>query len=143
MGKKSKNLLPKKIAGVKVPKNVRKGRLGELLMSPRGQALIAEAVMAAGAVVGAKKLKDTPKARKALAKAGSSAKQAGDDAVKDAGAATAGIAYALGEAARSFADALHREPERETAAGDGPKWRTEPASPTAKKTVTTPETPPA
>ena len=44
MTKKTRSFLPKKIAGVKVPKSVRKGRFGELLASPTGQALIAEAV---------------------------------------------------------------------------------------------------
>ncbi|THD75131.1 MAG: hypothetical protein E7812_17835 [Phenylobacterium sp.] len=44
MTKKIKSFLPKKIAGVKVPKSVRRGRFGELLASPTGQALIAEAV---------------------------------------------------------------------------------------------------
>ena len=44
MSKKARSFLPKKIAGVKVPKSVRKGRFGELLASPTGQALIAEAV---------------------------------------------------------------------------------------------------
>jgi hypothetical protein len=43
MAKKSRNVLPKRIAGVKVPKKARKGRFGELLVSPSGQAAIAEA----------------------------------------------------------------------------------------------------
>ena len=41
---KKKNFLPKKIAGVKVPKAARKGRFGELLASPAGQSALAEAV---------------------------------------------------------------------------------------------------
>jgi hypothetical protein len=49
MAKKNQNFLPKRIAGVKVPKSVRKGPLGELIASPAGPALIAEAVMAARA----------------------------------------------------------------------------------------------
>ena len=49
MAKKSKSFLPKKIAGVKVPKAVRKGPLGELIASPEGPALLAEAVMVARA----------------------------------------------------------------------------------------------
>jgi hypothetical protein len=43
MSKKSRSFLPKRIAGVKVPKKARKGRFGELLVSPSGQAAIAEA----------------------------------------------------------------------------------------------------
>ena len=49
MAKKTQNYLPKRIAGVKVPKSVRKGPLGELIASPEGPALIAEAVMVARA----------------------------------------------------------------------------------------------
>lgn len=41
-----KNFLPKTIAGVKVPKKVRKGPFGELLASPDGAAKVAEAVRA-------------------------------------------------------------------------------------------------
>jgi len=48
MAKKT-SYLPKKIAGVKVPKSVRKGPLGELIASPAGPALLAEAVMIARA----------------------------------------------------------------------------------------------
>ena len=110
MGKKTRSILPKKIAGVKVPKAVRKGRLGELLASKKGQALVAEAVMAAGAIAGAKKLKDDPQARGAVADTGRSLKHAGREAGYDASALTATLAYALGEAARSFADALRHDP---------------------------------
>jgi hypothetical protein len=105
---KKKNALPKRIGGVKVPKSVRKGRLGALLSSRRGQALIAEAVLAAGALATAKKVKDSPKARATLDEAGHRIKQAGADAGAGAGAAGGALAYALGEAARSFAEAMNR-----------------------------------
>ena len=109
MAKKSKNLLPKKIAGVKVPKKVRQGRFGELLASPTGQAVIAEAIMAIGAVAGAKKVADSPEARDKLGDVADSLKHAGKKAKHKASPALNGaIAYALGEAARSFSDALHR-----------------------------------
>jgi hypothetical protein len=108
MAKKSKNLLPKKIAGVKVPKTVRKGRFGEFLVSPAGQKLIAEAIVAAGAVAGAKKVKDSDKARDKFADVADRLQNLGDGAGKNASAAGGAIAYALGEAARSFADALQR-----------------------------------
>ncbi|MDB5442088.1 MAG: hypothetical protein JWP86_2625 [Phenylobacterium sp.] len=54
MSKKNKGFLPKRIAGVKVPKSVRNGPLGELIASSAGPALIAEAVM----VARAKQIKD-------------------------------------------------------------------------------------
>lgn len=59
MAKKNQSFLPKKIAGVKVPKSVRKGPLGELIASPAGPALIAEAVM----VARAKTFKDDSKVK--------------------------------------------------------------------------------
>jgi hypothetical protein len=49
MAKNTQSYLPKRIAGVKVPKSVRKGPLGELIASPEGPALLAEAVMIARA----------------------------------------------------------------------------------------------
>lgn len=112
MAKKKKSFLPKRMAGVKVPKSVRKGRLGELIASPAGQAAIAEVVMALGAVAGAKKVKDSPKARDALADVADRLRDGGADkgkaAARTATAASGALAYALGEAARSFAEALQR-----------------------------------
>jgi hypothetical protein len=110
--KKNKSFLPKRIAGVKVPRSVRKGRLGELLASRTGQTLIAEAIMAAGAMGVAKKAKDSPKARSFMHDAADRVRQAGGDAGQEVGAAGGALAYALGEAARSFADALRRGDDR-------------------------------
>jgi hypothetical protein len=115
MAKKTKGFLPKRVAGVKVPKSVRKGRLGELLSSKTGQILIAEAIMAASAVGAAKKAKDSPAARKAVRDVIDKVHLTGDGAARDVGSAGATLAYALGEAARSFADALHRGPDRAAA----------------------------
>lgn len=38
---KRKNHLPKRIGGVKIPKHIRRGVLGQFLASPAGQAVIA------------------------------------------------------------------------------------------------------
>ena len=54
MTKKIQTFLPKRIAGVKVPKSVRRGPLGELIASAEGPALLAEAVM----IARAKQIKD-------------------------------------------------------------------------------------
>jgi hypothetical protein len=115
MAKKKKAFLPKKIAGVKVPKKVRQGRFGELLASPTGQKVIAEAIMAAGAALGAKKAADHPKVRQlaqaAKDKGAAAAAGAGDKAAgvtAQAGTTSGAIAYALGEAARTFTEALRR-----------------------------------
>ena len=48
MAKKLK--LPKRIAGIKIPKTIRKGSVGEFMSSPAGQLVIAEALVAAAGV---------------------------------------------------------------------------------------------
>ena len=123
MGKKSKSVLPKKIAGVKVPKAIRKGQVGEFLTSPTGQKLVAEAIVAVGAVVSARKAAKSDTAKQVGAAAKEKLTDAKDGA-KDAATAGSGvIAYAIGEAVRSFTDAVrsHRsdEPESFRAADDG------------------------
>jgi hypothetical protein len=66
MSKKKQWVLPKKIAGVKVPRKARKGRFAELLASPAGQKLIAEAIIAGGVAIAGKLAAQSPKARKAV-----------------------------------------------------------------------------
>ncbi|MFL5295041.1 MAG: hypothetical protein ACJ798_01535 [Phenylobacterium sp.] len=132
MAKKSKGFLPKKIAGVKVPKKVRKGQFGELLASKTGQALIAQALLAAGAVAGAKKAADSPKARGALADFADKVKSAGDGAGSQVSEGSSAMTYALGEAVRTFAEALHRgRPEAQEPVGEPAG-----ADPEAKKKTT-------
>jgi hypothetical protein len=113
--KKQKSLLPKRIAGVKVPKSVRKGPLGQLLASRTGQALLAEAIMAAGAVGVAKQANDPPdEAGKhppliggLVADAFRRWQSSGHDGHDDPMAGS--IAYALGEAARVFVRTLNEQ----------------------------------
>jgi hypothetical protein len=123
MARKSKALLPKRIGKVKVAKAVRKGALADLLASKAGQALIAEAVLAVGAMAGAqiakKELKKSRKVQGAVATAKTKGREAGEAATT--------LTYALGEAVRSFSEALHRAPaDRASGAaangGDGPGW---------------------
>ena len=106
---KARKTLPKRIAGVKVPKAVRKSRFGELLASRAGQALIAEALLAAGAVAAGKKASRNPRVRDAAHEAKEMAVHAGHDVRHDMADAGATLAYALGEAARAFAEALRRD----------------------------------
>src|SRR5687767_14848737 len=54
MGKKAK--LPKRILGVKVPKQIRKGPLGQFLASSGGQVVVVEALLAAAAFYGARRI---------------------------------------------------------------------------------------
>lgn len=124
--KKSKNQLPKKIAGVKVPKAVRRGRFAELLTSRTGQALIAEALLGAGALAAGAKAADNPRVRRAAHDAKEKVTHAGGDAGHDVSAAGATLAYAFGEAARAFAEALRHggpaEPRSFAAENDEPAW---------------------
>lgn len=135
--KKAKNHLPKRIAGVKVPKSVRRSRFGALLASPAGQALVAEAVLGAGALV-ATKTAHNPKVREGAKGATDRIGHAGDEAKHEFAAASSTLTYAVGEAARSFADALrHGAPEdEEHPHKDGPRWSSDdekPAETTPKK----------
>jgi hypothetical protein len=115
MARKSKTLLPKRIGKVKVSKSVRKGALGDFLASKAGQALIAEAVLAVGAMAGAKIAKTELKKSRKVQGAVAAAKTKG----REAGEATATLTYALGEAVRSFSEALHRAPADRAPAGGG------------------------
>ncbi|MDB5444996.1 MAG: hypothetical protein JWQ97_313 [Phenylobacterium sp.] len=138
---KHKSLLPKRIAGVKVPKAVRKGRLGELLASQTGRALLAQAVLAAGAIGATKKAGDAvvdkvedasqPEGLRGFAgDVAERLKARGTDG-KDAGAAGAVLAVALGEAARAFVKALN---EHQRLAEQGPAdWRAEDDAEGSKK----------
>jgi hypothetical protein len=48
--------LPKRIAGMKIPKTIRKGPLGDFLNSSAGQLLVAEALLLAGGVFAGKRV---------------------------------------------------------------------------------------
>ena len=129
MARKSKALLPKRIGKVKVGKSVRKGALADVLTSKAGQALIAEAVLAVGAIAGAK-LKKSPKVQSAVATARAKGAKAGHEAAS----ASATLTYALGEAVRTFSEALHRAPADRRSAGDGSGWAPLPSA-TGPKTA--------
>lgn len=105
--KKKKNHLPKRIAGVKVPKSVRRGRLGEVLASPAGQAVLADVAIGAGALA-ATKIGRNAKVRRFADQAADRASHAGRDSAHEVAEAGSALTYAIGEAARSFADALNR-----------------------------------
>ncbi len=118
--------MPKKVAGVKVPKELRKGSdsLSALITSPLAREVVADALIAiAGALAGNKKARDT------VTKAGS---QAGA-AVMDAGAgaasatrdltatATGAVAEVVTEAARKIlpTSLVGGEPEGNAKKGGG------------------------
>lgn len=119
MAKNKSAKLPKRIAGVKIPKAVRKGAIADFLGSKVGKALLAEAVMAAGALLAKQQSEPGSVTRKAARKS----KEGLKDIAGSAGAAPAAVAaapatlaYAFAEAGRAFAEAMRgRQPQ-----GDAP-----------------------
>ena len=87
MAKSNTLKLPKKIAGVKVPKVLRHGTITEFLNSPVGRAVLAEALVAAAAAAAAA-LKNYKPVSETVADAGTTAK----DLVKNAAGGLADMA---------------------------------------------------
>jgi hypothetical protein len=56
MGKKANVKVPKRIWGVKIPKRIRKGPLGQFLNSSGGQIVVVEALLAAAAFYAARRI---------------------------------------------------------------------------------------
>ncbi|CAN7310874.1 hypothetical protein LJR219_001603 [Phenylobacterium sp. LjRoot219] len=115
-------LLPKRIGGVKVPKSARKGRFGELLASHTGRTLLAEAVLTEGA--------DGARPTVTIADPGlrSFAEHIAErlEPPADREAASAALAFALGEAARVFITALdeHQKAQAKAAKASAPRTQT-------------------
>lgn len=98
---KKKTRLPKRIAGVKLPKPLRRGA-GRFLASRQGRALALEALAVTASLVAV---------GVGGRKAGRRLAASSDGAAGPVGAATSAssaVAYALGEGLRAFTDALHR-----------------------------------
>jgi hypothetical protein len=102
MAKKTKAKLPKTIAGVKVPKAIRtSGLLDELLNSPLGREILAEAIVAAAGAVASVLMKKRPSADQ-VAQAG----EAIVDTGAEAASATKDLAQtAVGAVTEAVADA--------------------------------------
>lgn len=118
MAKKGKKggKLPKKLAGVKIPKTLRKegAKLGELVKHP----LVADLV-AAGLVALAAKVGDSKKVQAAAGKAG--------DAASDAAGKTRDMATELGQGAALLATMLaNKASEKLRDAAKQPRTKTDP-----------------
>jgi hypothetical protein len=103
-GKSSKKVggVPKKVAGVKVPKAVRKSSsLGTLLSSGLGREILADALIAAAGAAAAALTKTRPvqNAGRAVADTGAEAASQSADAMQTAAGAVANV---VTEAARNF-----------------------------------------
>ena len=94
MAKKDKLKVPKRIAGVKVPKALRKGLTSSLLDNPRTREILADALLAAAGAAAAVLAKNRPTSQQ-VADAGETVAKAG-----------AGAAAATGEVVRDAAEAV-------------------------------------
>lgn len=137
--KSKKGSLPKRIAGVKVPKRVRRD-LNGLLGSKLGRDIIADVLVAAGAALVGTQAKKGSKTRRFMH---DHAPGAPTEAARDgAGAVASGssaLAFALGEASRSFIDALHRGKAMADARAAWPELKEDEPAP-KKKPGSAPET---
>ncbi len=110
MAKKIKIKLPKKVAGMKIPKVVRKGPVGEFLNSGAGQVILAEALVAAAALFTASKTDGVRRLGKAM--------------TGDGPDYTERLAKACKAAGRAFREALQDN--------GGDSWEETPAAPAPK-----------
>jgi hypothetical protein len=97
---RSKIKVPKRVAGVKIPKAVRKGPVLQFVNSPAGKLLVAEALTAALAVFAYKQAED----------GGERIKLSTRDAEQALKRNTARLTHAFGEGVRAFREALSQPP---------------------------------
>src|SRR5688500_7040363 len=106
MAKKIKIKLPKRVAGVKIPKVVRKGPIGEFLNSGAGQVILTETLVAAAAMFAATKTDEHSSVVDDLRHPVDKARQLGH-ALADAGSdQSERLAHAFKAASRAFHEAL-------------------------------------
>jgi hypothetical protein len=99
--------VPKKIAGVKVPKALRRG-LRDLAASQTGRTVLVEALAAAGAALAATQAAPASPTRKLARKEAPKVAAAGEELKARAAEARSAAVTALEDAARSFTEALRR-----------------------------------
>lgn len=123
MAKHMKIKLPKRVAGIKIPKVVRKGALGHFLNSSAGQLVLAETLVAAAAVFTAAKTDDDSAVGDGLRHPIDGARRIGHALVATGSDQSERLAHAFREAGRAFRNALHGDDgvwqqPRQTRAGD-------------------------
>jgi len=96
--------VPKRVAGVKIPKVVRKGPVIDFLNSSGGQVLIAEALLL---IAGAYAARHVGESNGDQQPEHSPGKVATKRAARTASVAAERLSYAVGEALRAFRDALN------------------------------------
>jgi hypothetical protein len=117
MAKQAGVKLPKKLAGIKIPKAVRKGPLGQFLKSHAGQVILAEAVVAAAAVFTASRTDEDSPVAEGLRHPVEGARHLRQAMTMTSADHSARLAHAFRAAALAFREALRE--------GYSPAWRDE------------------
>jgi len=114
--KKNKGLLPKKIAGRKVPKALRKGRMADFLASPIGIAILSDAlVLAGGSLLGHESHRGSKTRRflkhpmESLEAAADKASDGGSEIAGSAAEASRRLAAAFAAGVKAFYETLSAE----------------------------------
>lgn len=97
--------LPKRIAGIKIPKGIRKGPVVKFLNSPPGQVVLAQALLVIGGAFAVDKARDNDGALHPL----DTLKEAGRDVGKRAEFAGSKLTHAFAAAARAFREAMESD----------------------------------
>ena len=132
--------IPKRVAGVKVPKAIRKGPVRDLVNSSAGQLLLAEALVAVASLFAVRKIngEGTDEVLShpidSLQRAGRRVSSHASDAQAAMSRNSARLQFALGEGVRAFREALAEPSERglepDAEAGKKKNWSpSEPATP--------------
>lgn len=108
MAKKLK--IPKRVAGVKIPKAIRKGPVADFMKSRAGQLVIAEALVAAGGVSLAAKADEHLHGDTSSKQPIEGAKRLARDGSEVSGDHVQRVTFALKEAARAFREAMEQGP---------------------------------
>jgi hypothetical protein len=122
MAKKLKIKLPKRVAGVKIPKSVRKGPVGQFLNSGAGQVIVAQALVAAAGALAVSKTDPDSQIGNFIHHPVDTTRRAGRRAARTGADQAARVSYALREAAQAFREAM------EAGAPAEQEWREPPSA---------------
>jgi hypothetical protein len=106
--------LPKRIAGIKIPKGIRKGPVVKFLNTPPGQVVLAQALLVIGGAFAVDKARDNDGALHPL----DTLKEAGRDISKHADVAGSKLTRAFAAAAHAFREVM--ESDSDDAVGHEP-----------------------
>lgn len=125
MAKHDKIKLPKRVAGIKIPKAIRKGPVGHFLNSGAGQLVIAETLVAAAAAFTAVKADESGKVADTLKNPVDSMRRAGEAMAEVGAGESERLAHAFRAACHAFMEALRE--------GNHSTWRVSEEDAPAKK----------